>query len=183
MDNPKENVKHAIETGLTNKHGVKVYKYDINMNLSKTYESIYSAAKEISLHVSVIDRACKNGKLLNGFYWKRDTYKTNEIIDFNNYKQIPNTSYYVSTTGNIYNIRTKKHLKPMTNAHGYNYITLSLVKKKQNKYIHILVASLFLEKEPDKTQVNHKNKNRRDNNIANLEWVTPSENMIHAYKK
>jgi hypothetical protein len=54
---------------------------------------------------------------------------------------------------------------------------------KQNRYVHTLVAEAFIKNDdPNKIQVNHKDKNKSNNNVNNLEWVTPSENMLHAHK-
>lgn len=47
--------------------------------------------------------------------------------------------------------------------------------------IHTFIAKLFIENKLNKTQVNHKNGNKFDYSINNLEWCTPSENMKHAY--
>lgn len=61
---------------------------------------------------------------------------------------------------------------------------MSNKKTKKNYYVHILVADHFIVKtDPAKTQVNHKNKIKTDNRVENLEWVTPSENIIHSKSK
>ncbi len=39
----------------------------------------------------------------------------------------------------------------------------------------------FIDQEPNKTMVNHKNSNRLDNKVENLEWVTHTENIHHGY--
>lgn len=49
--------------------------------------------------------------------------------------------------------------------------------------VHRFVATAFLKNQENKDIVNHKNKNKSDNTIENLEWVTYSENMIHSNKK
>lgn len=110
--------------------------------------------------------------------------------------------YQVSNKGNIKSIaRTKtfKHpitnkittfnfkeviLKPCITKKGYLRLSLTLKdKNKKNFSVHVLVAKTFIENlDASKTQVNHINGIKTDNNLENLEWVTPSENVIHSFK-
>lgn len=64
----------------------------------------------------------------------------------------------------------------------YLIITLNNKKKKTFK-VHRLVAEHFIPNLQNKPCVNHIDGNKQNNNVNNLEWVTPSENMLHAYKK
>lgn len=64
--------------------------------------------------------------------------------------------------------------------HGYKIIKLHKNKKSFTFTVHKLVAEHFLEKPSYAECVNHKNGNKLDNRVENLEWVTYSENNIHA---
>lgn len=66
---------------------------------------------------------------------------------------------------------------------GYQYVFLQHQRKHQHFSVHRLVAFAFLGSPPSPIhQCNHKNGNKLDNRIANLEWVTHRENGIHSYQ-
>ena len=51
---------------------------------------------------------------------------------------------------------------------------------KSKKLIHVLVAEHFISKKPfDNAQINHKDLNKLNNKVSNLEWVSPSQNVRH----
>lgn len=66
---------------------------------------------------------------------------------------------------------------------GYFRVNLWKQQKIKRIAIHILIAKAFIPNHENKQQVNHKNGIKTDNSIENLEWVTLSENIIHAYKE
>lgn len=72
-------------------------------------------------------------------------------------------------------------LKPISGV----YLRVDLCKKNKTKrvLIHRLVAETFLPNINSKPQVNHVDGNKHNNILSNLEWVSISENSIHAYKK
>lgn len=64
---------------------------------------------------------------------------------------------------------------------GYLCIRLSREGDRKNHLVHRLVARAFIGVCPDGLQVNHINGRKYDNRVENLEYVTRSENMLHAY--
>lgn len=65
---------------------------------------------------------------------------------------------------------------------GYSIVTLSKNGKSYKEYIHRLVAKTFLSNPLNKEYVNHKDGNKQNNCVSNLEWCTPSENNYHAFQ-
>jgi hypothetical protein len=64
--------------------------------------------------------------------------------------------------------------------HGYWLIDLEVNGKKNILKVHRLVAMAFIPNPENKPQVNHKDLNRSNSCVSNLEWVTAKENIIHA---
>ncbi len=65
---------------------------------------------------------------------------------------------------------------------GYSRVKLQKDKKGKNHLVHTLVAKSFIGSSPsNRHQVNHKDGNKLNNSFDNLEYVTPSENLQHAY--
>ena len=97
-------------------------------------------------------------------------------------KQIKNyDNYYIYDTGDVLNITTNKILKGSIGENGYKYYRLSKNNKKQMFYAHRLVAEAFLINKDNLPLVNHKDGNKRNNKVDNLEWCTQKENIMHAW--
>lgn len=91
-------------------------------------------------------------------------------------KDHPN--YEISTFGNVFSKRRNKLVKPCVNSSNYKKCVLD----GENLYIHRLVAGAFIPNKDNLEEVNHKDGNKWNNNVKNLEWVTKSENSIHAFE-
>jgi hypothetical protein len=95
------------------------------------------------------------------------------IKDFENYE--------ISSLGRVHNTKTGRMLK-LTAKGGYMFVGLSVNSEGKTLAIHRLVALAFIENPENKPQVNHKDKNRSNNNVSNLEWTTALENNLHRSK-
>lgn len=86
--------------------------------------------------------------------------------------------YKVDSEGNVYNKNGLMTANQVVN--GYKRIALSKGNKSRKHLVHRLVAVAFIENLENKRCVNHKNLNKEDNRLINLEWVTHGENINHA---
>lgn len=93
-----------------------------------------------------------------------------------------NKNYTVTATGDVIIVRTGNKMKPYKMKNGYLTVKLWDGKKYHSRYVHRLVATKFCSRECSNTEVNHKDGNKQNNNVDNLEWVTKSVNMKHAYR-
>ena len=91
------------------------------------------------------------------------------------------TDYSVSTEGEVRK-DTIDYILSQSSQQDYRHVTLLIDGKQKRMRVHRMVALTFIPNPDNKPYVNHKNGNRSDNRVDNLEWVTPSENIQHAVK-
>lgn len=100
------------------------------------------------------------------------------------WKRIPGCAgmYKISSAGEVYSLYRNRLLKPYRTATGYSLVALTTSNGDRKQYgVHRLVAAAFL-KGSRRLEVNHIDGNKLNNAVENLEWVTHSDNMKHAYQ-
>lgn len=178
-----ENIKHAYNIGIKKISSKPIIIMDMNNNFIAEFNSIKEACLKYNLIDSRVSEVCKGIRKSHKKY--KFKYKDNyNQIDINDYthKDIPNyNNYKITTDGNIYSVSHKKFLSLRTDGNGYQLVNLyDGINSPKAYLVHQLVAQIFINNPKNKPYVNHINKNKSDNNISNLEWVTPSENMYHS---
>jgi hypothetical protein len=93
-----------------------------------------------------------------------------------------NTNYAVSNYGRVKRIDSNKILQTHCKSCDYNQIGLMIKGKCKTLKVHWLVTAAFLGPRPEGYETNHKDGNKRNNHISNLEYVTSGENNLHAYR-
>jgi hypothetical protein len=79
-------------------------------------------------------------------------------------------------------IREAVELKQQIHRKGYAKVRLYKQTDWKQFFVHRLVAMMFIPNENNLTQVNHKDGNKLNNCVSNLEWISNTENMRHAYR-
>ena len=94
-----------------------------------------------------------------------------------------NGEYLVSDHGRVKSLKWGKEriLKQGLDGGGYPLVVICIHGKLKTSKVHRLVAETFIPNTGNKSQVNHKNAIKIDNHIDNLEWVSRSENIKHAW--
>lgn len=105
------------------------------------------------------------------------------------FKDIPGYEglYQVSNLGRVKSLnyrhtRKEKIMTPQNNGHGYLHIKIYNNNKRHCYYVHRLVAQTFIENPDNLPQVNHKDLNRQNNKVSNLEWCSIEYNNTYAEK-
>jgi len=73
----------------------------------------------------------------------------------------------------------EKLITPRLTSYGYYEVVFTVNNKRGKYFWHRVVAIAFIPNSENKPEVNHKNGNRADYSIDNLEWTTRSENQLH----
>lgn len=116
-----------------------------------------------------------------GEVWK-DVLKFDGLYQVSNYGRVKSTArIIVKSNGKEHHVK-EKILKIFINK-GYVYVTLSKMGKQPKFKVHRLVAIVFLSNPDNFPDVNHKNENKNDNRVCNLEWCTKEYNYQYGTRR
>lgn len=109
---------------------------------------------------------------MSNVIWKRMIYHGKDLGDY----------YLVSNTGEIKGVKTGKIRKKNINHEGYYFVCISLGSRTNKPLIkvHRAVAETFLENTNNLPIINHKDGNKLNNDVNNLEFCTQQYNVQHA---
>ena len=141
-------------------------------NITLASEYIKESKKSIPLITILKNISCNatnKSKSAYDYIWKYEEYEENDLEEWKEI-EIKNITYFISNLGKIRN--KNRLLNPNIDNNGYYAFA--------TKTIHNLVANAFLQKENISDVVNHKDGNKLNNDINNLEFISQSQNTIHA---
>lgn len=95
-----------------------------------------------------------------------------------------NPDYLISSEGYILSKKRKqvKVLRGRVNINGYLRVYINIGHKRRDFFVHRLVAEHFLPNTENFSEVNHKDGDKTNNSVTNLEWCSHSYNVKHAHK-
>lgn len=190
-DNHASNLRWATHSensknrSMTEKNGSRRSVVQLSLIGEKICEfgSISEAAAATNNWAPNIGKACSGLlKTCGGFQWK---LKQQDVLENEIWKTIElnGTSIEVSTTGRVKNKSGQINYGSCDGENNYCRIVVGKTKTKKGKHysVHVLVMQAFSPcQDPTKTVVDHKDGNKQNNMLENLEWVTPLENTKRA---
>ncbi len=171
-----ENISHAYKNKLNKGARIrKICKLDNEGNVLKVYDSMGEAARTENIgrgHLSAV--CCGKRKTTGGFRWKYFEEKAPQVINNEERKPFRDSHYEIDRLGNIYNRITEKYLAGHFQ-HGERVFYLRIDNKKHRLTQAQIIAETFIEKSSENACVTHKDGDKLNNDINNLEWVTRQE--------
>ena len=174
---PSGNNQHAADTGLTPKNNVPIIMYNPRTDEGEVFGSVLSASKKTGISDGTICNALSGkNELAGGFEWcyleKNPNKKNLDEIDLSKFKQIDGyPNHLISYEGEIYSLAYNRVMEIQNHPDGGKQLQLSYLCNKQTFLVHRLVGAYFLKrKNPKHNSIHHKDRDKTNNHIDNLEW-------------
>ena len=177
-----DNVKHSIGNDYISPSNKAIYRIDNDGNKVKYISTTIAAQQNNASFKHINDCLRGRQKTSSGYKWEYcDSSNKQNVINITQMTQIPNYDhYYINNKGEIYSKYTKQFLNITINT--YPIVNLQKNNKGFKFAVHRLVAEVFIPN-PNKLKiVNHKDGNKLNYCVDNLEWTTHSENTTHAHQ-
>jgi uncharacterized protein involved in tolerance to divalent cations len=156
-----------------------------------TFDDVNEAAENIDMPLNYIFKCCNNPyNVFKGYLWQYTAEKEDEILEMCkfdekihgriNIKGEDVEGYFLCRDGRIWSEKQKQFLKPNLGG-GYHNQTIQHRGSRHSFRVHRQIAQAFIPNPNNYSIVNHKNGNRLDNDVENLEWCTQSKNVQHAH--
>jgi hypothetical protein len=178
-----ENSSHA-QKHRRSKTKVRIFNLQTKETVS-TYDGLAAAAEAYDCTTSHLARVMRGNTRLRGEFGVEIDVRTSPILDHsaNDWKVYPsNAKYEASRDGRVRNTETNRILRA-SDSNGYSSVVLFSPSGRTTTLMHRIVAETWLPPENASLVVNHKDANKTNNHIDNLEWVTLSQNTIHSYQQ
>lgn len=175
-----ENNKHAYTSGLRNASKGKsltVHEIDKNGKIIQTFNSIKEMAIAVSIDKCVAGKRIQQNEMINGrkFIFHKFPEIEQKWINVNTPHDEINEAYQISNLGNVRLIKTGRILENFINNGGYKVATLRAGDIEMPFKISRLMAFSFTGSKRFEHDVNHKNKNKTDDRLENLEILEKTE--------
>lgn len=187
-----QNIRHTFTNPLRTCGGLqrskKVLWRAASSQVWNSFDSVTLAAKHLCVSPSTVSRCCYHKRPCKGLELQFEAQQEEEgeewrqMIDPKSGRHL--SERMISSFGRMRfgNGRTSTgHLRK----DGYRAVTLHLNSHDRFLYVHRLVAAAFLGKPPSRlhTHVNHKDGDKGNNTLSNLEYATPAANMAHRWTR
>jgi len=181
----QKNTKDAYDNGLIVIKSHAIVQFDKQGNKICEFDSVHEAERKTGIIESGIRQVLKQTrKSAGGFVWKytNDIAEKEIVIDEERKNITGFSNYDITKSGRVISKRFNAYISTYKNDSGYEVASLKQKGKNMKKYVHRIVAQEFVvNPDPEiKNIVNHKDGDVTNNTVDNLEWVTNSENILHA---
>ncbi len=151
---------------------MKINQYSKNMRLIKQFESIAEASTDLNISAASLSLAIKHKRFSHGFYW---TQRRNEEYFDEVFMKHPLYNLELSNKGRV---KGPGGIITFGQQCKAGYFRASLYKEKRKMYVHRLIMMTWCPTpNHENLVVDHIDNDPSNNNIENLQWLTPSENV------